>query len=92
MPAGPTPAVETPLRFDGADIGRLRLFAANQTYLYARSSCDPASEVSCARGTPLGMTGGSVLETNISTDARRLFLFVDGASRSDQGYALFVEP
>lgn len=92
MPDGTGRAIESVMHHDGGSISRLRLFAGYPTYLYARSSCDIGTEVRCAVGSPIGATGGTFLETSVSSGARRLHLFVDGASRSDEVYALFVEP
>ena len=90
MPDGTSRAIEATMRFEGGNIDRLRLYAGYQAYLHARSSCDLDGEEFCEGSSPLGT--GSFIDTNARTDARRLHLFVDGAMRMDQGFALFVEP
>jgi hypothetical protein len=90
MPDGTSRAIETAMHFDGGNIDRLRLYAGYQAYLHARSICDLDGEELCEAGSPLGT--GSFVDTNARTDARRLHIFVDGATRMDQGFALFVEP
>ena len=91
MPDGTRGAIEAVARFEGPDISRLRLYAGYQAYLYARAGCDATAEELCEVATSLGPSG-SFVDTNVTSDARRLSLFIDGGSRSDQGFALFVEP
>ncbi len=48
------------------------------------------AEELCEVGSSFGT--GSFVSTGVSTGAERLHLFVDGAARSDQGFAMFIEP
>lgn len=90
MPDGTSRALEATMHADVGDVD-LTLFAGFSAYLHARTSCDLRDEELCEASTPLGMDA-SFLEANLRTDARRLHLFVDGATASDQVYALFVRP
>lgn len=90
MPDGTSRAVEAAMHLDTGDVD-LELFAGFTAYLHVRSTCELRDEQLCEVGTDLG-GGATYLDTNVRTDARRLHLFVDGADRGDQGYALFVRP
>lgn len=92
MPDGSRGLLETPMHFDGDRIDRLRVYSLFDATIHVRADgCDVADEVACERSSPIG-GGGTFTETNVRSDASRLHLFVDGATSSDQVYALFVEP
>jgi hypothetical protein len=92
MPTGSRGLLETPMHFDGDRIDRLRVYSLFDATVHVRADgCDPAAEVACERSSPIG-GGGTFTDTNVRSDASRLHLFVDGATSSDQVYALFVEP
>jgi hypothetical protein len=92
MPDGSRGLLESALRFEGGDIDRLRAYALFDATIHVRAdSCDLADQVACRRSSPIG-GGGTFTETNVRSEASRLHVFLDGATSSDQVYALFVEP
>ncbi len=90
MPDGTSRALEAAVHLDTGNVD-LELFAGFTAFLHARTSCDLRDEEMCEAGVDLG-GGATYVDTNVRTDTRRLNVFVDGATRGDQGYALFVRP